>query len=274
MAIILRLVKGAPLTIEEMDGNFTDLDGRVSAVEDSDSGGSRQIDFIEQIANSIVIHYTDTTEDGPFNLGQFSMRGQGEWLPSTNYLVGDTVTAGGVVYLVLFNHTSDLTFDPGANDGDAHDYYGELFDIPGGVLPVGGVTGQILKKASATNYDVQWQDEGVGASIVEVSTTTFTLNTPYAGAYIRFTHPDGCEVTVPLHLIDDMSIGTEFHLRQANAGAVNVVGDSDSSDTVIINPSRDGFNSDTQWQGATLTVKKVDDNEWDIIGPAGSEPSA
>lgn len=271
MAIILRAVKGAPLTIAELDGNFTDLDGRVTTLEDGGgSAGLREIESTEQIGNTLVVHYTDATEDGPFSLGTVSVRGRGAWLPSTSYLVGDTVVAGEVVYLVTFNHTSALTFDPGANDGSGHDYYSEMFDLPGGALPVGGTTGQILKKASPTNYDVQWEDEGTGASIVEISSTTFTLNAPYSGAYIRFTHPDGCTVTVPLHLVDNMSIGTEFHLRQANAGFITVVGDTDSADTVILNPSRDGFNNDTQWQGATLTVKKVDDNEWDIIGPAGS----
>lgn len=33
MTITLRSVKGAPLTISEMDGNFTDLDGRVTTLE-------------------------------------------------------------------------------------------------------------------------------------------------------------------------------------------------------------------------------------------------
>ena len=31
MAIVLRLVKGSELTFAELDGNFTDLDGRVTA---------------------------------------------------------------------------------------------------------------------------------------------------------------------------------------------------------------------------------------------------
>jgi hypothetical protein len=35
MAIVLVSVKGAPLTIAEFDGNFTDLDDRLTAVEDN-----------------------------------------------------------------------------------------------------------------------------------------------------------------------------------------------------------------------------------------------
>ena len=33
MAIVKRLVKGSELTYEELDGNFTDLDGRVTTAQ-------------------------------------------------------------------------------------------------------------------------------------------------------------------------------------------------------------------------------------------------
>ncbi len=40
MTIILRLTKGSELTHAELDGNFTDLDGRVDALEADGSGGA------------------------------------------------------------------------------------------------------------------------------------------------------------------------------------------------------------------------------------------
>jgi hypothetical protein len=42
----------------------------------------------------------------------------------------DVLTYGGRTYLVIFDHTSDVSFDPGANDGEGHDYYRLLLANP------------------------------------------------------------------------------------------------------------------------------------------------
>ena len=50
MAITLRSTKGAALTFAELDGNFTDLDGRLETVED---GNVTQTDLISSLQSSV-----------------------------------------------------------------------------------------------------------------------------------------------------------------------------------------------------------------------------
>ncbi len=291
--IVYRLVKGAPLTIAEFDGNFHDVDDRVAALE---SGGpeARSIDEITAVGSTLVILYTDSTEDS-VPIPAISLRGRGDWAPSTAYLVNDAVTANGTVYVIPFAHTSALTFDAGANDGNGHDFYAPLCDLPelslppgGGTgyvlakvsdadfdfqwinsaLPVGGATGQFLRKVSSDDYDVEWTGSASSTSL-EITTSTLTLTSLHVDHYLRCTHVDGCVVTVPPDDDSAIDIDAEIHFRQASDGPIVFVGGSNSDFDVTINPPRAGFSLETPWHGATATLKHVDDNEYDLIGPPG-----
>lgn len=270
MAIILRAVKGAPLTIAELDGNFTDLDGRVQDIEDGGgSDGPRQIDFIEQVANTLIVHYTDDTEDGPFDLGALNLRFRDAWIASESYLVYDIVTSGGATYMVLFGHTSGLTFDAGANDGLGHDYYGLLLENPSIALPTGGLTDQVLTKLSNDSFDTGWRTptsvEGGASAVFPITGTIFSPTLGYASTYVRCTHVDGCEIIIPLDSSLDFDVGSEIHFRQCAAGGLVFTGDSDTDDEVTLN-TVDGFDAATDTTGAVVTVKKVDVNSWDVWG--------
>ena len=81
--------------------------------------------------------------------------GRGIWALSTHYYKRNVFGYGNSAYIVNVEHTSALTFDPGANDGNGHNYYTLLFTIPAG-LPAGGATGQFLTKASNADYVFQW----------------------------------------------------------------------------------------------------------------------
>lgn len=63
--------------------------------------------------------------------------------------------------------------------------------IAAGVIPTGGTTGQVLNKASGSNYDVQWGPTftgsgslDIGTSIVEIQQQLQTIGTFYAGGNI------------------------------------------------------------------------------------------
>ena len=57
MAITKRLVKGTALTHGELDGNFTDLDGRVTTLETADTNKS-------QVTNSSIGALSDVDTTG------------------------------------------------------------------------------------------------------------------------------------------------------------------------------------------------------------------
>ncbi len=287
--IIYVLVKGAPLTKAEFDGNFHDVDDRITSLE---SGGpeARSIDEITAVGNSLIILYNDSTEDTvPFPV--IALHGRGDWAASTAYSVNDTITANGVVYVVQVAHTSALTFDAGATDGEAHDLYGELFNIPELTLPPGGAEGYVLTQIGV-GLEKQWANAGVpndgadgwvltkvgpdpydkewrppAAKAEEIATTTFEAGLNSANKYYRCTNASGCTITIPSD--DEVAWPTdfEFTVRQSNNLSVLIVGGSTSDLDVIVNEPRPGYDTETPYEGATVTIKRVGDNEWDYIGP-------
>ncbi len=290
--IVYVLVKGAPLTKAEFDGNFHDVDGRITAIEDNPPE-ARSIEDIIAVGNSLIIQYNDSTEDGPFPLPTTILRGRGDWAPSTIYLAADTVQHAGVVYVVPTAHTSALTFDPGANDGDGHDFYSPLFDLPALTIPVGGGEGYVLSKASDTDYDMQWQNRGMPAggstgevltkvsgddfdtdwgtasfvpTVVTVPGSSFTPSTlSNAQCYYRCTNAAGCTVTIPSDFILPFPIGTEMHFRQCGPGSVVIQGQDDTDGDVFVDAGTD-FDTVTDGSGSVITVKKIGTDLWDVFG--------
>ncbi len=287
--IVYRLVKGSPLTIAEFDGNFHDVDDRITSIEDNPPE-ARSIEDIIAIGSSLLIQYNDSTEDGPFPLPVLALRGRGDWAPSTSYLINDAVQANGIVYVVQYVHTSDLTFDAGKNDGEGHDAYGPLFSLPELVLPPGGGDGFVLSKNSTADFDMQWQARGIPdggtagyvltklsnddldvdwvnpievAATEEISSTTFEVDLNSANKYYRCTNASGCTITIPSD--DEVAWPTdlEFTVRQSNNLSVLIVGGSTSDLDVIVNQPRPGYDTETPYEGAVVTIKRVGATEWD-----------
>lgn len=147
--------KGSDLSPAEVDDNFWTAIQRIVALEARPEPAAA-IDHFEVSGTSFYVVLTDATVLGPYELPVATFTSRGDWMPSTIYNVLDTVSYNGGLYVVLFDHTSDLTFDPGANDGSGHDYYGLMLTIPGNSLPSGGATGQVLTKATSGDYVVTY----------------------------------------------------------------------------------------------------------------------
>jgi hypothetical protein len=284
--LVYRAVKGSPLTIAEFDGNFHDVDDRITTIEDNPAE-ARSIDEITAVGNTLVILYTDSTED-TVTLPAVSLRGRGDWLPSTAYLVNDTVQANGVVYVVPTSHTSALTFDPGANDGNGHDFYSPLFDIPELTLPVGGADGYVLTQVGS-DLENQWTNAGIPTggdagqvltklsdddrdtdwrsprTLVPASSTisdiVFTPDIDDANGFFRCINVAGCAVSIVAGVFD---LDTELIFRQCNTGPISLLGD-------VTFDGIDGFAIATDTRGAILHCKLVEidsnlDETWDVWG--------
>jgi hypothetical protein len=117
--------KGGNLTPAEVDGNFWDLDRRTTTLE-AGAPAPVGIDHVAVTGNTFTITLTDGSEQGPFNLPAAKFNLIGEWAPDTLYVPNSFITDAGKTYLILYPHTSGAFFDPGANDGAGHDYYGHL----------------------------------------------------------------------------------------------------------------------------------------------------
>lgn len=240
MAIIYRTSgawgsgQGSDLTAVQVDGNFFDHDGRIEYLE-TNPPVAVSIDHFETAGDQFYVHLTDSTILGPYQLPIIEWNFRGPWLPATGYLVYDVVTESNAVYLVVFDHTSEATFDAGANDGLGNDYYSLLLAAP--TMP--------------PTY----------SEVTSVAGATITLALGDELAYKRFTNASGCEITIPTNAAEAFALNTEIHIRAATEGPVTFATDSG----VILNVPA-GFEPQLHGDGATATIKKVDDDEWDLMG--------
>lgn len=110
MPIVYRLEKGAPLTVEEVDGNFKELHQRLMSLEQSQG-------FKQGWGGHVVLEGTDLvflspTKDVlnqiPLPLPHFCPRGR--WEPQKSYAVYDLVSLGAQAYCCIKAHQSSDQF--------------------------------------------------------------------------------------------------------------------------------------------------------------------
>lgn len=101
----------------------------------------------------------------------------------------------------------------------------------------------------------------VPAAVSTVSGSSFNPLLANANTYMRCTNASGCNVLMPANSAVAFPVGTEMHFRQSGAGPVSF----DFVSGVSIN-SPTGYEAATEIEGATVTIKKVDTNEWDLFG--------
>ncbi len=109
MVVVYRAEKGAPLTCDELDGNFRELVERVERLETNPSQ-AEAIGNIQLVGQQLVITGTRGTEFGKFKLPTLAIYPCGEWKSEAAYAVNDLVYKGACAYLCIEAHTSK-TFD-------------------------------------------------------------------------------------------------------------------------------------------------------------------
>lgn len=258
--------KGANLVPAEVDGNFFDVSRRVTVLEDNAPAASNGIAYfnIGGTNNELFyVHMTNGTIQGPFALPQKTWTFRGPWTPSIVYNADDVVTMVGSVYLVLFNHISAAIFDPGANDGLGHDFYGLLLSNPANVLPAGGLQGQYLVKSADADYAVGWQTPVVfpAQKLLEAPDPTYTLTNSNVASYVRCVNASGCTIVIPNDATLSFPLSTEMSFRQCTDGGIVLSPDIDVVFNVI-----SGLQSKTARNGAVITAKKIATNSWDVFG--------
>lgn len=105
MPIVYREHKGAPLSIQEMDGNFKHLDERLQALESSPLM-AEGIKEIRQEADQLFIEGTFGRTFGPFILPKYLPTVKGEWAQGLRYVYGDWVRCKKVLYFCTKAHLS------------------------------------------------------------------------------------------------------------------------------------------------------------------------
>lgn len=290
--------EGHDLVAVEVDTNFYELDQRVLLLETSPPEAV-SIESFEVIGNQLFIHLTNYAVEGPFELPSVNFQPRGLWQPETNYEVNDLVSNAGVLYIVPTAHLSELTFDPGANNGSGGDYYAVVFEAPEiaipaggperwvlgknssadydigwieGLLPLGGGTGWVLKKASTGNFDVEWAPEqsvsGLPTTALNFTSNSRTLRAttlsfPNGDEFKYFACNNGSSSTIRIvqSATEPFEVDIEMTFRQENVGTINFVGDSG-----VTIRAPDTFLARLYGRGAVAALKKVDTDVWDLFG--------
>jgi hypothetical protein len=145
--------KGSDLAPVDVDNNFWQLVQDVTAKAVQGVG----IANFHVVGDQMTVVLTDHTLLGPYTLPVVPITFGGAWLPLTQYYANTIITHGGTTYIVLANHVSAATFDPGANNGAGQDYYSVLLQSPASALPTGGAPGMALLKATTADFSTLWK---------------------------------------------------------------------------------------------------------------------
>jgi hypothetical protein len=222
--------KGSDLDAVEVDLNFWDLDLRVATLEASTLG--KQIDFMFDSGGNLYVQYTDHTIDGPFPIPFAAFRWTGSWVPSFSYSEFDVFTINNGVYLVILATISDTTFDAGANDGNGHNFYQLMFQMP-------------------------------NVETVTFTGDTLTLDLTYANKYIRCTNTFGCDIYYPPASSVQWVANTEIHFRDETESGGGLFFHEVSP--AVINPVENRL-LQTALKGAVVGSKYVGTDSWDMWG--------
>lgn len=109
--------------------------------------------------------------------------------------------------------------------------------------------------------DAAWEQLVIAAPVGTAITASTTLVLAQANQYLRSTAGSPITVTVPTNASVAYPLGTEVHIRQAGAGQVTLAGDTG----VTLNAPFEGTLL-LAGEGATVTLKKVGADEWDVFG--------
>jgi hypothetical protein len=139
-----------------IDENFWTLVQEIITLTSEISGSVVSIASATVVGNQLTFTLTNSAVLGPYTLPVAQWNWRGPWQPLTTYAIQDVITDNASVYLVIWNHTSAATFNPGANDGLGHNYYALLLTIPGSALPAHGSTNQVLAKINGTDFNTYW----------------------------------------------------------------------------------------------------------------------
>lgn len=253
MTIVYRSEKGSPLTKEELDDNFHDLDDRVEILETEGPLGIASIE--SEDGTSLTITLTDNTEQGPFPLPVATFNPAGEWTNSTPYAYLDIVNVRSRgTYLVLINHTTPdapAEFDPAAGESDG-DYYFPISEARDVDYDISFSFHGFLPSTETTSTDAD--DELIGQHIV---IRDLIMEAPLSLARAWLETPGSVDVGLNITKNGEV-VGTIVFTIDQNIGAFTFADDVELTigDRVgIVLTESDGFAANLS---VTIPTRRVD----------------
>ena len=108
-----------------------------------------------------------------------------------------------------------------------------------------------------------YNDDRYFGAVTTVADTTYILSSSDEGAYVRFTNASGCTITMPSDDGADWSYDyTVITIRNVSSGTLTLIPDPSDAVAVINDPN---YVIVQLRAGDTATLKRVGENEWDVI---------
>ena len=250
--------KGSNLTSTELDGNFYDLDGRVTTLEAAQPDPI-SVSSITYTNGAITINMSDASVYGPFPLPMAKFNWRGEWQPSTVYDRLDIVTVTGLgIYLVNENHTSETVFDPVGLEivsGGGPTYIEMLRDFN-------------LADGSGVSGGSEHQPYFGGVYTIEdTSSMTHQPTLLQAGGYFRMVGTATQTFEIPADSTVNFPVGTRFYVRNGTTGSgTDVQVTRETTAVSIFGPGGTQATWTTTAYGDVAELVKVAANKWEISG--------
>lgn len=226
------LGKEAPVTKVEIDNSFWTLSSRITNIENNPVQPA-QISNITLTGTQLSVHMSNGVIFGPYTIPVGVMVFRGEWTAVTEYSELNIVNVpGSGLYMVLQDHTSEVSFNPAA------------------VHPVSGLP----------LYHWMMYTSPPAEQLISYSGNRTLLITD-ANQYLRCTGAVDSALIVPPAASVPFPPNTVVHHRTAGAGRVTLTA---GAGVTLIPPY--GQTLVTPGAGATVAMKKVDTNVWDVMG--------
>ncbi len=111
MGIVLRSIKGEPLTMTELDQNMSELDCRIKVLEDL--AQAETAIKVENVHDALVFKNGLGIEVGRAVLPKWMPRVRGEWQPGEVYAYGDWIRFEGKLYFCIAAHVAPFAVAAG-----------------------------------------------------------------------------------------------------------------------------------------------------------------
>lgn len=301
MTITYRSEKGSPLTSDEVDENFHDLDDRVVDLE-TNPPLPVSVSNVTETETTFTIWLSDGTSFGPFTKPVGRVKWRGEWQPNTGYFQNDVLyyidpDIGLTQYFVTQNHVSPTTFDDTLENSD--ELILEPMFGPISFSTMSNLQDVSYAEGSPAHGDLLRYDASVSSVVAEnvwrpkheriilkVTTATLTLGPEHLGNVLLCTHVDGCVITIPNQSGSNWELngipGTTILPSQSGRWVMMI--QKGGPITVEAGSSVDlswpaGFLNNTNAANAVIEVMHtsdpgVSDNDWHLYGVLEQDAAA
>lgn len=109
MPLIYRSHKGSPLSYAEVDGNFRNLDERLTHLEE-DIMAPEKFDRVEVVGSQLTFYGTQGSTLGPVEMPVVKWNPRGMWSDTEGYHVDDVVQYQEGIYVCLKSHSPSPDF--------------------------------------------------------------------------------------------------------------------------------------------------------------------